>query len=230
MNIAFLLAAGIGSRINSINKPKQFIEISEKPIFIHTIEKFINSNVIDLIILIYNKDFKNETINYLDKFNLIDNVVMCSGGKTRNDSIINAINLVKEFKIVSAEDTILTHDAARMFVSKNIIEENIKYCVEKVCVNTVIPTEDTIIISEDGKFSTSTINRNYCYNVQTPQTFKFDVLNDIYSGNVKLTTDACTLAQEKGYSIKLVNGSKDNFKITTDVDILTANSILKLNK
>ncbi len=221
MNIAIILASGSGSRIKQSKIPKQFIEISNKPIVIHTMERFLSNKNIDKIIV----SCHPEWIDYLSKY-VKDNytsgrINIIKGGKQRNDSIGNAIKFVHDNNIACDDDVILTHDAVRMFVSDRIINENIDVCKRYGAVDTVVKTIDTIVLSSDGKNIDSIPERDYLYNSQTPQSFRYKILKDIYLSNkIKNTTDACRLLLEKhDCIIGMVIGEYENFKITNDVDL-----------
>ena len=231
MNIAIILASGSGSRIKQSKIPKQFIEISNKPIVIHTMERFLSNKNIDKIIV----SCHPEWIDYLSKY-VKDNypagsINIIKGGKQRNNSIANAIKFIHDNNIACDDDVILTHDAVRMFVSERIINENIDVCKQYGAVDTVIKTIDTIVLSNDGKNIDSIPERDNLYNGQTPQTFKLKILKDLYLNNeIRNTTDACKLLLEKHNTIiKMVLGEYENFKITTDFDLDYARHIVIKN-
>ena len=231
MNIVIILASGSGSRIKQSKIPKQFIEISNKPIVIHTMERFLFSKNIDKIIISCHPEWIDYLSKYVEDNYSDDNIVIVKGGKQRNDSIANAIKFINDNNMACDDDVVLTHDAVRMFVSDRIINENIDVCKECGAVDTVVKTIDTIVSSNDGKNIDNIPERDKLYNGQTPQTFKFKILKDIYLSNeIENTTDACKLLLEKHNAIiKIVLGEYENFKITTDFDLDYAKKMVNKN-
>lgn len=216
MNIAVILSAGLGSRMKNI-LPKQFIEIDNKPIFIWTLEKFLNNKNINQVCLVINKDFKDLYIDYLTKFS-ITNVKLIEGGSTRQESSYKAVKYLKS--ICHDNDIILLHDGARPLVSEKIINDNIITCQNNQKPSaTVINIVDTIVDKEYNLF-----DRSNMLSVQTPQTFLFHQLDKVHNlsknDNITNSSDDIQLAKHYGYEINYVNGSRTNIKITEPEDII----------
>ncbi|MGL4950514.1 MAG: IspD/TarI family cytidylyltransferase [Mycoplasma sp.] len=234
MNIAIILAGGIGSRVKGSKIPKQFIELNNKPIIIYTIEKFLKVNEIDQIIIVCHREWINHINQMLKVYNLSKNIDICEGGDSRNYSAKNAINFISNKYKLSNNSIIITHDAARPFVTPEIIKNNIIECVRSKCVNTVIPTDDTIIISNDNKTISQITNKDLSYRSQTPQTFTYEVISELYNhsfdNEIFKSSDISTLANILEYKISLLSGNKYNFKITTDEDIEIAKYLVNSNK
>lgn len=218
MNIAIILAGGSGLRVKNSSIPKQFLEINNKPIILHTFEKFFNNENINEVVIVCHPEWRDYLNQIMNKFLYKTNDFhIVGGGMSRNDSIKNALNYINKNLVVNNEDIILTHDAARMLVSIKTIDENILYTKKYGAVSTVVPTTDTIACSSNGDKIDSILNRNHLFNSQTPQSFKLEIINYIYK-NYNDTSDACSLALQKGYYIHLLNGEYSNIKITNDFD------------
>lgn len=172
-------------------------------------------------------EYLNQTLNKFS-YNLT-NLHIVAGGITRNDSIKMGLNYINEKFKVKNDDIILTHDAARIFVSTDIINKNICFAKKYQSVDTVVPAIDTIVYSLEGNKIDSIPIRDNLYNSQTPQTFKLEILNNIYNNNYEDTSDICTLAVKNGYDVHLVNGEYSNIKITTDFDLEIINILIKKN-
>lgn len=231
MNIALILASGQGSRIKTSKIPKQFIEINNKPIVGHTIDKFIINNNIDCVVVTCHPEW----MDYLKKY-LIDNFPnnqyhIIEGGKERNDSIANAIKYITKNISNNNNDVIITHDAVRMFVSDRIINDNISLAKKYKAIDTAIPCVDTIVSSINHKTIHHIPKRNELYHGQTPQTFHLELLKTLYlKNNIENTTDICSLLLEKTKEkIAIVIGEYENFKITTDFDLDYAIKMVKKN-
>jgi len=131
MIFAAILAGGIGSRMGETDTPKQFLTLGDKPVIVHTIEKFAINSKFDKIIVLSPKNFINYT-NDLIKEYFDDNsrIVVLEGGKTRNDTLINAIEYINDNFDIDDDSIIVTHDSVRPFVTHRIIEDNIKAAKE----------------------------------------------------------------------------------------------------
>ena len=148
-----ILAGGKGTRMGNTDLPKQFLKIGGKPIFIHTIEAFLNSNMIDKIILCTPKvwlEYAGDEINkYLGDDN---NISLVEGGATRQDTVLNGCKYIVDQYGLNDDDILITHDAVRPFINKRIIEENIEYTKKYGAVDTVVSATDTIVESQDHEF------------------------------------------------------------------------------
>ena len=228
-----IVAGGVGNRMNLSGLPKQFLPLgdSEKPIIIHTLEKFLICKKLDFIYLGVHKDWVGYAEELLDKYNIDKNhVFVTPGGADRNLTILNIINAIEKDHGQSDEHIIVTHDAVRPFVTLRMINENIEAAKEVGASDTVIGAIDTIIESKDGKLISSVPNRSTMYQGQTPQSFKMSALKDLYSDlsdeEKSVLTDACKIFIFRNKPVKLVKGDTLNIKITTVSDYKIAQAIL----
>lgn len=232
MIFAAILAGGTGTRMGNVEKPKQFLLLGEKPIIIHTIEKFHINSKFEEILVLTPKQWINYTKDLIDKYIPdSDNIIVIEGGNLRNDTVMNAVNYIEDQHGLSNEDIIVTHDSVRPFITHRIIEENIKFVEEYGSCNTVIPATDTIVESKDNKFISNIPNRAMMYQGQTPQSFKImklKKLQDNLSEREKnILTDACKIFSSQGEKVFLVEGDVTNIKITYPHDLRVAETILK---
>lgn len=224
MNGVIIVAAGSGSRMKrDINK--QFIKLNEKEIIVHTIEKFYrNSNIDDIVVVIKENEEDYFIKNIMNK-NGFSNIKLAYGGNERQDSVYNGLK-----KLNKDCDIVLVHDGARPFVNETIIENSIKKAKENNAVVVGVPVKDTIkVVDGDGNI-VDTPNRSKLWSVQTPQAFKYKIITkayeDAYNSNYYGTDDAM-LVERIGYNVKMIEGSYDNIKITTDEDLHFGMQILK---
>ena len=225
MNGVVIVAAGTGSRMNmGINK--QFIKLEGKEIIAYTIEKFYNNSNIEDIVVVVKEDesefFKKEI---LDKYNF-KNVKIAYGGKERQDSVYNGLKLLDE-----KCDVVLIHDGARPFVSDNIIDKSIEEAKEHKAIVVGVPVKDTIKVIDNDKNIVDTPNRSVLWAVQTPQTFDYNILIDAYKDAFKnkfYGTDDAMLVERIGYKVKMLEGSYNNIKITTQEDLNIGSQILRV--
>ena len=225
MNGVVIVAAGTGSRMNmGINK--QFIKLEGKEIIAYTIEKFYNNSNIEDIVVVVKEDesefFKKEI---LDKYNF-KNVKIAYGGKERQDSVYNGLKLLDE-----KCDVVLIHDGARPFVSDKIIDKSFDEAKEHMAIVVGVPVKDTIKVIDNDKNIVDTPNRSVLWAVQTPQTFDYNILIDAYKDAFKnkfYGTDDAMLVERIGYKVKMLEGSYNNIKITTQEDLNIGSQILRV--
>ena len=232
---ATILAGGIGSRMGNADTPKQFLTLGNKPILIHTIEKFVINNQIDKIIVLTPQNFINHTKHLIkDYIPSNDNIIVLEGGETRNDTLKNSIDYINENYDVDDDSIIITHDSVRPFVTHRIIQDNIKAAKEYGACDTVIPATDTIVESKNSKTINYIPNRDYLYQGQTPQTFKINklnsLINDLTDEEKGILTDAAKIFVLKCEDVSLVKGEITNIKITYPYDLKLANTILNNQK
>lgn len=232
MIFAAILAGGTGSRMGNVNKPKQFLLLGEKPVIIHTIEKFYINNKIDKIIVLTPNKWINYTKDIIKKYiPQNDNIEVVEGGELRNDTILNGIKYIESIHNIENDDILITHDAVRPFVNYRIIEDNINCAKKNIVCDTVIPSTDTIVESEDNTIISNIPNRNFMYQGQTPQTFKINKFKEYYENlsneDKELLTDACKIFYINNEKVHLVKGEVTNIKITYSYDLKLANAILK---
>ena len=225
MNGVVIVAAGTGSRMNmGINK--QFIKLEGKEIIYYTIEKFYrNENIEDIVVVVKEEEAEFFRKKILDKYNF-KNIKIAYGGKERQDSVYNGLKSLDKNC-----DIVLIHDGARPFVSDKIINKSIEEARENKAIVVGVPVKDTIKVIDNDNNIVDTPNRSLLWAVQTPQTFDYNLLIKSYEDAFKdnfYGTDDAMLVERIGYKVKMVEGSYNNIKITTQEDLNLGNQILKL--
>lgn len=232
MQFAAILAGGSGVRMGNPDKPKQFFFLGDKPILVHTLEKFCAAGCFDKVLVLTPATWVKQTRDIVAKHcpQYVDQVEVIAGGAERNDTIMNAIaHLEKE---CGADETsiIVTHDAVRPFVSLRIIEENVAAAREHGACDTVIPATDTIVESLDGATISAIPNRSVLYQGQTPQSFNMAeltrTLESLTGEERAILTDACKAFVLRGKPVALVRGDVENMKITYPQDLRIAEALL----
>ena len=232
MIFAAILAGGIGSRMGGTDTPKQFLNLGDKPVIIHTIEKFVINSKVDKIIVLTPQSFINNTNHLIDEYiGEREDIIVIEGGETRNDTIMNSITYVDENFGIDDDSIIITHDSVRPFVTHRIIEDNIVAAKRYGACDTVIPATDTIVESINGTTIESIPVRDYFYQGQTPQSFNikklFNLINSLTEEESNILTDACKIFTLKDEDVYLVDGEVTNIKITYPYDLKLANTILE---
>ena len=233
MNVALILAAGTGSRMGNADKPKQFLPIYGKPLMIHTIEAFEMHDDIEKIVVVTSEGYEDQVKVWCKQYDLGKVKAVVHGSDSRQGSVYNGLQAIKELG-VNGDDIIVIHDAARPLISQNIITSNIEACKKYDAVDTVIKATDTIVASSDNERITNIPNRSELYQGQTPQTFKFALISEAHekakAGQIPNVTDDTKLVISMGKDVHLVEGSKQNFKITTFDDLMMLKALLKIGK
>lgn len=227
-----ILAGGIGSRMGSIEKPKQFLSIGEKPVIIHTVEKFRLIKDFDEVLVLCPDDWTEYTDELIEKhIPDITSIKVLSGGPTRNETLMNAIRYIESKGCLDDETVIVTHDAVRPFVTLRILQENIRAMEQCDACDTVIPATDTIVESLNHEDISTIPDRKFLYQGQTPQTFKAKKLKYLYENLTEeeknILTDAAKIFVIKGELVKLIRGETFNIKITYPYDLTVAEALIK---
>lgn len=235
MIYAGILAGGKGTRMGIQDMPKQFLELGDKPILIHTIGKFILVPEIDKIIVGVHPDWVTYTEDLIDKYldSYKSRIIITEGGIDRNSTIENIIQTINNIYPVSSDDIIVTHDSVRPFVSLKAIQQNIELSRVYDAVDTVVEATDTIVQSIDSKVISDIPERRYLYQGQTPQTFKVKGFIELYQSlseqDKSVLTDACKIFVINNKSVALAQGDYSNIKITTVTDLKIARSMIEDN-
>ncbi len=233
MRYAVVLAAGIGSRLGG-NIPKQFVLLGGKPVYLHCMEKIVACGKFDGIIVTVKPEYMREVYSDVKKFfGLEEPISICEGGETRNESILNAIAHIREEygRSKLENDVVLTHDAARPFLTMNMIEESLSSIENYDAVTCAVEITDTLVLSREGLSADEIPLRGGTYREQTPQTFRMRDFEDIYSSLTseerESLTDVCRAFLLKGKKVGIVEGSAMNVKITKKEDMLLAEQLIR---
>ena len=228
MNTAIILAGGVGSRMASANLPKQFLLVNERPIFTYCLTTFEQHEDIDKIVICVAETWRNYVDEWLTKLKITKAGTYADPGRTRQHSIYNGLKAASEF--CGEEDAVIIHDAVRPLVSAKIISDCMLGAREEDGALPVITVKDTIYQSRDGKTIEKLLNRNELFAGQAPESFNFGqyykIHNTVTDEEIGSTAGSSEIAFKHGMSIRLVNGSESNFKITTNEDLDTFATII----
>ena len=213
-NIAVILAAGTGSRIGG-EKPKQFLLFDGKELFIHSLLTFTNCENIDEIVLVVNDLYNSDYVNIIKKYEISKKLVLINGGKTRQNSVQNAIEYISKN---NENAIVLVHDAARPYVSVRIIRDNVEAVQKYECCTTAIPSSNSVYLTKDGNF-VEEVNRDSVYLAQTPQSGYLKIFQKAFENIDKIYTDEAAIFASAGYVPHIVLGEEKNIKITYPEDL-----------
>lgn len=222
-----IVAGGSGLRMGT-EIPKQFLPIAGKPILLRTIDAFRNAfkdegDGIKIIVCLpathfdyWNKCCKEYGFN-------TDNITIVEGGKTRFHSVLNGLNTIN----VDGDALVGVHDGVRPFATAEMINRLYDAAAKDEAVVPVVDSVDSVrILSQDGE--NSQIDRRMVKLVQTPQVFDLKLLKKSYGvGFMETFTDDASVVEYSGHKISLVEGCRENIKITTPMDLAIAEYMLK---
>ncbi len=216
-----IVAGGKGLRMNA-NLPKQFIAIQGKPILMRTIEAFYRyDSSIHIIVVLPETDIQYWH-ELCEKYTFSVHHKITSGGETRFHSVQNGLNQIQELGLVAV------HDGVRPFVSEETIDNCFQTAAQQGNAVPAIEPVDSIRKVEGNR--NVAVNRADYRLIQTPQVFDVQKLKDAYGqaahGNVAGFTDDASVFEFAGHIIKLVQGNRENIKITTSFDLLVAEAIM----
>jgi 2-C-methyl-D-erythritol 4-phosphate cytidylyltransferase len=230
---AAILAGGTGTRMDLDSLPKQFLPLADKPILIHTLEKFCLCARFDALFVGVHKDWIGYTQEMIERHRLNSFPIhVLAGGETRNDTIVNVLDAIEAEYGASDEHVVVTHDAVRPFIKLSTIEANIDAALEHGACDTVIPATDTIVYADERGTSIQSIpDRSRVYQGQTPQSFCVTLFKNsfaILDSETKASlTDACKVLAEAGHDVYLVGGDVTNIKLTTIMDYKIAQAMIE---
>lgn len=218
---AILVAGGKGLRMGG-DIPKQFLPIGGKPVLIRTIEVFCQAYPDIHIILVLPVSQQDYWQQLCQDYHFTIPVQIADGGETRFHSVINGLKLIPE----GTEGIVGVHDGVRPFVSVETIRRCYDEAVEFGAVVPVISVVETVRqLIKDG--TSVTVPRDEYKLVQTPQTFRISLLKEAYQQPyTSFFTDDASVVEALGKPVHLVEGNRENIKITTPADIRFVNGLL----
>jgi 2-C-methyl-D-erythritol 4-phosphate cytidylyltransferase len=222
MDYIIIVAGGKGLRMGS-DIPKQFLPIGGKPVLMRTLERFREYSEDLQIILVLPEAQQDYWQDICQKYNFQVEYLLANGGQTRFHSVQNGLALVPD----DAEGVVGVHDGVRPFPSIEVIRNCFETARTAKAVIPVIPVVETVRHLE--KEGSVTVPRGDYRLVQTPQTFDIQLLKAAnrqpYDDGF---TDDASVVESYGYQITLVEGNRENIKITTPYDIIVAEALCKL--
>lgn len=218
MVTALIFAGGVGVRMNTKAKPKQFLELHGKPVLIYTIEYFEKNPEVDNITIVCLEDWIEELKRLLDIYSIhkVDRIV--PGGVTANESVYKGLMEIE--KNCNENAIVLIHDGVRPLITEELIGRNINCVRKNGNAITVEYARETVAITENGKI-TEVPKREGIRIAKAPQSF---FLKDILLGYKRAKDDGLTfvdsaqLMQHYGYELYTVASSECNIKITSPTD------------
>ena len=237
-NIAIVLSAGQGSRMNS-DIPKQYMDLCGMPVIAWSLKTFQEFDPIEEIILVTApEDIEYCQTEIIDRYRCDKVRKIVPGGAQRYLSVWEGLKAAKDMIGTGAlsgknkkGSIVFIHDGARPMIDRPILERALQSAQENSACVAGMPVKDTIKIADKDGFAVQTPARRLVWQVQTPQVFSFPLVYRAYrrlieAGITDVTDDAMVVERMTDVRVKLVEGSYRNIKITTPEDIGVAKSML----
>ncbi len=217
-------AAGMGRRMNA-PVSKQYLQLNGKPILAHTLDAFEKCPLIDEIILVINPEEQQLCREQVIEAYPYTKIKVVAGGDTRQQSVYAGLKAVNPLTWI-----VLIHDGARPLIRQSVIRKSIEETLKHRATVVGVPAKNTIkVINEDG-FVEATPDRNYLVEIQTPQTFDYDLIKEAHQKALAagvVGTDDAFLVEWLKIPVKIVVGDYTNIKITTPEDLTIAEAIIR---
>lgn len=218
-----LVAGGKGLRMGG-DVPKQFLPVEGRPVLMRTIDVFLRACPGIRVILVLPQAHQSYWKQLCQAYSFDEQVQIANGGETRFHSVANGLALIPD----DEEAVVGVHDGVRPFVAEDTIRRCFAEAEKAGAVVPVVPVVETIReLTADG--GSRTMDRNAYRLVQTPQTFRLSVLKEAYRQPYEPSfTDDASVVERAGSPVALVEGNRENIKITTPSDLLFAQSLCKI--
>ena len=218
-----IVAGGKGLRMGG-EVPKQFLPIGGKPVLMRTVEAFYQTDAETGIVLVLPQEQQSYWKNLCCQYDFRIPYILADGGCTRFHSVRNGLQVIPD---EDSDSLIAVHDGVRPFVSPRVLQECFEAATRWGAVVPVLDMVDSVRqLSEDG--SSMAVDRSCLKLVQTPQTFRADILKNAYRQEfTERFTDDASVVEASGVSVALVSGNRENIKITTPFDLKIAEVLLK---
>lgn len=230
-NIAVIFAGGTGRRMQTVSKPKQFLELNGKPVIIYTLELFDNHPMIDGIIVVCLADWIPYLEKQLKKFEINKVGLIVPGGSTGQESIYKGLTAAQS--IYGIDCNVLIHDGVRPLITEQTITDNIEAVNEfGNCITCVHATETFVVNQPDGSLEIP--SRKDSLIARAPQSFRLaDILkahNDANASNRNDFIDSCTMMSHYGHKMHTIIGPMENIKITTPTDFFIFRAMVEVHE
>lgn len=217
--VAVIVAGGSGSRMGS-ELPKQFLHIKRRPLLYYTLDVFLRSYDDIRIILVLPEDYVEMGREIIDAYFDESRIRIAIGGATRFESVKNGLKLIED------ECIIFVHDAVRCLVTTDLIRRSYETALQTGSAIPVVKCSDSVrLLGEDN--ASDALDREKIVLVQTPQVFHSKILLPAYNIDYKdKLTDEAAVVEAFGLKVSLVEGEKNNIKVTHPMDLFIAEKLL----
>ena len=223
--MVLIVAGGSGKRMNT-STPKQYIRIGEKPILLMTIEAFLKSREVNFLRVVISKSHIEMYRKIASRIKDKRLLPFALGGSSRTESVSNGLKSFKNM-LFNKTDKILIHDAARPFITQDLIARLFSELETAEAVFPKIPISDALWYKSEKSFNKGPA-RDLLFRAQTPQGFYFEQIKNLYKNNNETHLDDISIAQSHKLKISGILGDPINIKLTTPEDLTFAEKVSKI--
>lgn len=228
---AIVLAAGHGRRMHTA-VAKQFLLLNGKPLLYYALKAFEDSGIGRIVLVTGEEEIPYCRAEIVEKYALRGVTDIVAGGKERYHSVYAGLCALES--VFPADGIVLIHDGARPLVDAGTISRTIEGAEEFGAAVAAVPVKDTIKAADAEEFAQTTLDRSALRQMQTPQTFRYDLVKAAYDRlftdpayEKGITDDAMVVETMLGHRVKLTEGSYRNLKVTTPEDLVIAEAFLR---
>ncbi len=221
---ALVAAAGSGSRMASGRDDKPFVELAGRPLITYALTVLENAAVVDSVVFVVKESYVDQARRLVSDSGFKKVAAIVAGGDTRTQSVKNGLASVN----AAEGDIVLVHDGARPFLSESMIKAAVDTAGKYGAAVVGVPCTATIKEVGPSGVVAGTPDRKKMWEAETPQAFRFGIVKKAYSmfgGND--ATDDSVLVERLGQEVRMIEGPRDNIKITTQDDMAIAEAILR---
>ncbi len=212
------MAAGLGQRMEGVDKV--FAPLLGAPLIAWTVEAFENCPQVHRIVLVVREGSLDQAGRLARERGWSKVFRVCAGGRRRQDSVARGLESLSSCRFVAV------HDGARPLIPTDVIQRGIEAARKHGAAVAAVPVTDTIkVVSKD--LVVDTPERDRLWAVQTPQVFRFDIIDEAYRRVKDEVTDDSSLVERLGHRVRVFMGSYENIKVTTPRDLALAEAILR---
>jgi 2-C-methyl-D-erythritol 4-phosphate cytidylyltransferase len=216
---AIIVAAGAGRRMGGFDKVLG--ALAGEPLLVHATRPFQQCPAVSQIVIVVSGEKERQCRAMVAGPEWSKVTDICLGGDRRQDSVAAGLKRLREF------DWVIIHDGARPLVTVDLIERGLAAARETGAAAAAVPVTDTIKVVDDSEIVRQTLPRQNLRAVQTPQVFRFDVIQIAHYQDTDDVTDDASLVERLGHKVKLYMGAHDNIKVTTPADLALAEILLR---
>lgn len=235
MNIAIILAAGVGQRMRSAGLPKQFLKLFGKPIIIYTLEKFEQCEDIDRVVIVCREGYLDHMRSLLALYHIEKVQRIVVGGRDRQESLQRGLDAAEDIG-GQPDDIVLIHDGVRPLVEERTIRENVRVAQQYGCAVTVAPVIESVVITESVDAAMQDVKKRAAtYSLTAPQSFRLGAIRVAYAhaagqADGMPLLDAAMVYASTGKKMHLVKEQNRNIKITTPEDFYYLKAMIELEE
>jgi len=224
MTAALIVAAGKGTRMGA-NVDKLWLEVAGRPVVAHAWKQFNDAKCVDEIVVVVRDGMQTHFAGLAEQFHFHKPFRLVTGGAERQDSVWNGLAaLSPKAEIVAIQD------AARPCTAEDLIAATVAAARETGAAVAAQPVADTIKESTDGRIISRTVDRSRLWSVQTPQTFRVEIIRRAIAAaraNNLVFTDDTAACELIGQPVRLVHSVAPNPKVTVPADLPFVETLLR---